>query len=156
MGMGAMGGAAAGMGLLSLGQSNGNGNGNGTLSSAALSMSAEGRFGLAGLLDVIRMTDKVRHVTIQHIALHRITAQHSSTDSSCLIPLIIIALIRYISEHSFSTFFLLPLYSVLSLFYTRHSLSLTFNYPSPPSLHLTLPPSPPLILSPSLPLSYRI
>ena len=83
MGMGAMGGAAAGMGLLSLGQSNGNGNGNGngTLSSAALSMSAEGRFGLAGLLDVIRMTDKVgmsQYSISHHIALHRITAQHST------------------------------------------------------------------------------
>ena len=66
MGMGAMGGAAAGMGMLSLGQSNSNSNG--TLSSASLNMSAEGRFGLAGLLDVIRMTDKVRHntVTVQY------------------------------------------------------------------------------------------
>jgi hypothetical protein len=65
-------GMGMGMGMLSLGQgstSNANGisssvanpNGNGTLSSAALNLSGEGRFGLPGLLDVIRMTDKVCH-----------------------------------------------------------------------------------------------
>ena len=70
-GVGGMG-MGMGMGMLSLGQgsaSNANGvsssvtnpNGNGTLSSAALNLSGEGRFGLPGLLDVIRMTDKVCH-----------------------------------------------------------------------------------------------
>jgi hypothetical protein len=142
--MGAMGGAAAGMGLLSLGQSNGNGNG--TLSSAALNMSAEGRFGLAGLLDVIRMTDKVQHCVMALILdvwfIHPV-ARSTSYKSSLprLHPTTFCRNKTHTKTLSYPLLYRSP--RLHSLSFTSHALP-----PLPPIL-LPFPHSPPLNHSPA-------